>query len=315
MYLAWFDPDRKKPVQQKIADARERYREKFGQEPAICLVNAADTIDNSAIELRPVAYVGRHYFLVGHDDVAEQDVELRDTPVSIEPVPATRGASSVEAPDDAITASPARHARRARPASAATPETGAERGAPVPIRRKPANRTVKASCPAEQRAVEKNATRRNRAETAPREEGPAASRPVKQARVADAKPRKQRAPRTTAPAVTPTTARRRSKATPAANVEEAAAATQPVAAKRPARRETAPREAKAVPATATRPAARRRQEAEGAERAAPQARRQRKPKEGDTKPLQLALQPASENAAAEEQPGAKRRARRMRHAA
>lgn len=74
MYLAWFDADRKKPVGQKIAEARERYVEKFGRQPAICLVNPADAIDDAVVELRPVAHIGRHCFWIGFDEADEPTI-------------------------------------------------------------------------------------------------------------------------------------------------------------------------------------------------------------------------------------------------
>ncbi len=68
MYLAWFDADRKKPVTEKIADARERYLAKFGAEPAVCLVNPADAVPGTPVELRPAAYISRNCFWIGVDE-------------------------------------------------------------------------------------------------------------------------------------------------------------------------------------------------------------------------------------------------------
>src|SRR5947209_6259982 len=72
MYLAWFDADRKKPVAEKIEEARERYVEKFGAEPVVCLVNPADVVEGSAVELRPATYIGRNCFWIGVDERAEE---------------------------------------------------------------------------------------------------------------------------------------------------------------------------------------------------------------------------------------------------
>ena len=72
MYLAWFDADRKKSVAEKIAEARERYVEKFGAEPVVCLVNPADVVEGSAVELRPATYIGRNCFWIGVDERAEE---------------------------------------------------------------------------------------------------------------------------------------------------------------------------------------------------------------------------------------------------
>jgi len=60
MFLAWFDADRKKPIAQKIAEARERYVAKFGRQPLVCLVNPEDAITDAPIALRPLNNIGRN---------------------------------------------------------------------------------------------------------------------------------------------------------------------------------------------------------------------------------------------------------------
>jgi len=74
MYLAWFDANPKKPIAQKIDEARERYIEKFGHQPRVCLVNPGDMVPESAVELRPLAHIGRHSFWIGTDDADEPEV-------------------------------------------------------------------------------------------------------------------------------------------------------------------------------------------------------------------------------------------------
>lgn len=69
MYLAWFDADKKKPVAQKIAEAVARYREKFKEEPLICLVNPENVVPVAGLDVRPVAPLGKHDIWVGKDDV------------------------------------------------------------------------------------------------------------------------------------------------------------------------------------------------------------------------------------------------------
>ena len=39
MYLAWFDANPKKPIAQKIAEAHQRFVEKFNRQPLVCLIN------------------------------------------------------------------------------------------------------------------------------------------------------------------------------------------------------------------------------------------------------------------------------------
>ena len=68
MYLAWYDADRKKPLVQKIADARARYVQKFNAEPVVVLVNPEDACAVDGLEVRALPHIGRHCFWVGKDD-------------------------------------------------------------------------------------------------------------------------------------------------------------------------------------------------------------------------------------------------------
>ena len=45
MFLGWYDPDRKKPARAKLADAIERYEEKFGRTPLFCLTSPQDAAE------------------------------------------------------------------------------------------------------------------------------------------------------------------------------------------------------------------------------------------------------------------------------
>ncbi len=75
MFLAWFDADRKKPIAQKIAEARERYVAKFGRQPLVCLVNPEDAITDAPIALRPLNNIGRNCFWIGMDESDEPVAE------------------------------------------------------------------------------------------------------------------------------------------------------------------------------------------------------------------------------------------------
>src|SRR5689334_16154948 len=75
MYLAWFDANPKKPTAQKIAEAHQRYVEKFGRKPRVCLVNPNDVIGESAVELRPLTHISRNCFWIGVDDAEEIEQE------------------------------------------------------------------------------------------------------------------------------------------------------------------------------------------------------------------------------------------------
>lgn len=69
MYLAWFDGDRKKPAEKKIAEGVRRYLEKFGgKQPTVCLCNPADYTESALIDVQPRKNIGRHCFWIGTDD-------------------------------------------------------------------------------------------------------------------------------------------------------------------------------------------------------------------------------------------------------
>ena len=68
MFLGWFDDTPKKGVAEKIQEAVERYIEKFGEEPSLCLVNAADVVAYNGLEVKPVEYVRPNHFWVGREE-------------------------------------------------------------------------------------------------------------------------------------------------------------------------------------------------------------------------------------------------------
>jgi hypothetical protein len=70
IFLAWFDASKTKSPPTKIAEAVERYRQKFKQEPTVCLVNPADACATTLVEVRPSKTIGRGCFWVGRDDDA-----------------------------------------------------------------------------------------------------------------------------------------------------------------------------------------------------------------------------------------------------
>jgi hypothetical protein len=66
IYLGWFDDNPKKPVEEKIDEAVERYVLRFGRRPNVCLVNRDDCVPHRTVEVRPAGHVHRHHFLVGY---------------------------------------------------------------------------------------------------------------------------------------------------------------------------------------------------------------------------------------------------------
>ena len=84
MFLGWFDPDKKKPARTKVAEAMERYAEKFGAPAEACLTSTADAAELAAdpkapaLTVRGVPYLPRFTFYVG----------IADEPAASEPAAA-----------------------------------------------------------------------------------------------------------------------------------------------------------------------------------------------------------------------------------
>lgn len=74
MYLGWYDPDRKKSPERKLSEAIERYRRKWGRDPQVALVNAADATHYPGLVVRVVGHVAPNTFFVGED--VEPDLSI-----------------------------------------------------------------------------------------------------------------------------------------------------------------------------------------------------------------------------------------------
>ncbi len=74
MFLGWYDPDKKKPARLKLAEAIERYAEKFGVAPEACLTSPIDAAELSvdakapALPVRAAHFIPRWTFYVGVED-------------------------------------------------------------------------------------------------------------------------------------------------------------------------------------------------------------------------------------------------------
>ncbi|HKP52176.1 MAG TPA: hypothetical protein VJ183_05945 [Chloroflexia bacterium] len=75
MFLGWFDDTPKKSVSQKLAEAIERYEEKFGVSPSLCLVNANNVTTYDGLEVRVADYVRPNHFWVGRGDWPVEEVQ------------------------------------------------------------------------------------------------------------------------------------------------------------------------------------------------------------------------------------------------
>src|SRR3712207_8939023 len=62
---------------------RSRYLAKFGAEPAVCLVNPADAVPGTPVELRPAAYISRNCFWIGVDEQDRKSTRLNSSHANI----------------------------------------------------------------------------------------------------------------------------------------------------------------------------------------------------------------------------------------
>ena len=85
MFLGWYDPDRKKPARAKLADAIERYEEKFGRVPRFCLTSPQDAAELAEpsrkfpgelpVAIQSRSYIARWTFYIGEDAGAAPETE------------------------------------------------------------------------------------------------------------------------------------------------------------------------------------------------------------------------------------------------
>lgn len=71
-FLAWFDPDKKIPIVDKLADGIARFRTKFGAAPTVVLCNIVDAEElraaDVALDVRDVLFLGtRGTFYIGRE--------------------------------------------------------------------------------------------------------------------------------------------------------------------------------------------------------------------------------------------------------
>lgn len=71
MYLAWYDPDRKRALHLKLDDACAAYTVKFGHEPSLVLLCQGDLDElkrdrlRANVELKAVPFLSRNTFYIG----------------------------------------------------------------------------------------------------------------------------------------------------------------------------------------------------------------------------------------------------------
>ncbi len=71
MFLIWYDNDRKRKLAEKVAQAAERYTERFGRSPEVVLLNpaqAGDIEEVAGIPVRATPLVSPNYLYIGAED-------------------------------------------------------------------------------------------------------------------------------------------------------------------------------------------------------------------------------------------------------
>ena len=74
--LLWFDADPKRALNDKIAQAADRYRHKFGRKPNLCYINpmmlpGSEPSECNGVRLVPSRHVLKHHFWIGVEDATE----------------------------------------------------------------------------------------------------------------------------------------------------------------------------------------------------------------------------------------------------
>jgi hypothetical protein len=79
MFLVWYDNDRKRKLAEKVAQAAERYTERFGAAPEIVLLNPAQAGDEeviAGIPVRTTAFVLPNHVYIGVDEQGENTASV-----------------------------------------------------------------------------------------------------------------------------------------------------------------------------------------------------------------------------------------------
>lgn len=80
--LLWFDASPKVPVAEKIAEAAERYEEKYGQTPNTCYVHPTTGEVAAPLRIVPSPVVRPHHFWLGIESDPSQPITATARPVA-----------------------------------------------------------------------------------------------------------------------------------------------------------------------------------------------------------------------------------------
>ena len=65
LYLGWYDDDTKKATATKISEGIERYEQKFGAAPNVCLVAEKELVEHPRVVVRAARTVRPNNFFIG----------------------------------------------------------------------------------------------------------------------------------------------------------------------------------------------------------------------------------------------------------
>lgn len=88
--LLWYDKDPKIPFAQKVEEAAERYREKYGVEPNTCYVNPTTLPAGVVVpgfELRVWATIRPDHFWIGVSEDAQPAPRITPVETALPPAP------------------------------------------------------------------------------------------------------------------------------------------------------------------------------------------------------------------------------------
>lgn len=75
--LLWFDPDKRRALQDKLDQAAARYNERFGQAATCCHVHPTELFTHPTIRVVPHPAVLRGHLWVGRDEPAAAEAAPR----------------------------------------------------------------------------------------------------------------------------------------------------------------------------------------------------------------------------------------------
>src|SRR4051812_22830336 len=70
MYLGWFDDAKDRTIEEKISEGIERYTQKFGHAPSLCMANPGQVVSHPAVRVTSRDYIQPNHFWLGMEHTA-----------------------------------------------------------------------------------------------------------------------------------------------------------------------------------------------------------------------------------------------------